>query len=107
MVRHLFLHYASDPEAWTADDQFLLGSEILVAPILNKCWTRPFCSYKKSVYLPAGQWVHLWNGKVYGSASSGTTVTVPAPIGNPAVFYRNGSVVGETLVKNLRAERLL
>ncbi len=107
MVRHLMLHYPDDPKAWEQDDQFLLGSEILVAPVLNKCWTWPHCPYDKSVYLPAGEWVHLWTGETYGSPDRGEQVTVAAPLGSPAVFYKAGSTVGETLVHKLEAEGVL
>lgn len=102
MVRHLMLHYPDDEQAHLAHDQFLLGSELLVAPVKNKCWTWPWCPYDKEVYLPKGEWVHLWTGTVHGSAASGQTVTVPAPIGQPAVFYRKGSAVGAQLVANLQ-----
>lgn len=50
-----------------------------------------------------GEWVHLWTGKVYGTVGAGQSVTVAAPIGQPAVFYRRGSAVGATLVQNLKA----
>ncbi len=107
VVRHLWLHYPDDPQAQQTDDEFLLGSEILVAPIKNKCFTWPICPYDKEVYLPAGRWVHLWTGQGYGSTSGGTTITVKAPIGQPAVFYKQGSSVGADLVQRLRQEGLL
>jgi sulfoquinovosidase len=47
--------------------------------------------------------VHLWTGKTYGAATGGQRVTVKAPIGEPAVFYRKGSAVGAQLIGNLRA----
>jgi len=103
VVRHLWLHYPDDPIAQTIDDQFLLGSELLVAPIKNKCWTWPYCPNDKEVYLPAGRWVHLWSGARYGSTTAGQRVTVRAPIGQPAVLYREGSVAAATFVANLRA----
>ncbi len=103
VVRHLWMQYPTDPTAATIDDQFLLGSELLVAPVKNKCWTWPVCPYDKEVYLPAGTWVHLWTGAVLGSPTSGQRVTVKAPIGQPAVFYRRGSAVGARFVANLEA----
>lgn len=102
VVRHLWLHYPDDPVAPTIDDQFLLGSELLVAPVKNKCWTWPYCPYDKDVYLPAGTWVHLWTGTVHTSAT-GRRVSVKAPLGEPAVFYRRGSPAAATFVANLRA----
>jgi alpha-glucosidase len=103
VVRHLMLHYPDDAKAHRTDDQFLLGSEILVAPIKNKCWTWPYCPYDKETYFPAGEWVHLWTGEVFGNGAKGTMGTVKAPLGSPAVFYRKGSTVGATFVANLQA----
>lgn len=103
LVRHLLLEYPEDPESWAVDDEFMLGSELLVAPVKNKCFTWPVCPYDKEVYLPPGRWVHLWSGEALGEAGKGSRVTVKAPIGEPAVFYRQGSEVGATFVKNLRA----
>jgi alpha-glucosidase len=103
LVRHLWMHHPDDPGALDTDDQFLLGREILVAPIKNKCWTWPICPYEKEVYLPPGRWVHLWSGAIHGQAGSGQTITVAAPIGEPAVFYREGSAVGATFVAQLNA----
>ena len=41
------------------------------------------------VYLPAGAiWHHLWTGTPH---VGGSHVTIPAPIGQPPVFYRAGS----------------
>ena len=103
VVRHLAMHHPDDETAWTIDDQFLLGEEILVAPIKNKCWTWPWCPYDKELYLPAGEWVHLWTGDVYGDAN-GEWINVPAEIGEPAVFYRADGLVGPELVDRLAAE---
>ncbi len=106
VVRHLMLHYPNDAASRSVDDQFMLGSQLLVAPIKNKCWTKPLCPYNKEVYLPPGRWVHLWSGKVYGSQTKGGKVTVKAPIGEPAVFYIEGSTVGKTFVQNLKKDNV-
>ena len=44
--------------------------------------------------------MHLWSNKVW---TGGARVTVKAPIGQPAVFYKEGSPVGATLVSKLEA----
>jgi sulfoquinovosidase len=103
VVRHLMMHYPTDMQSMLTDDEFLLGSEILVAPMLTKCATVPLCSPKRAVYLPPGQWVHLWTGKPFGSVGAGTTLTMDAPLGELPVFYKAGSSVGSTFVKNLKA----
>lgn len=107
LVRTLFLEFPDDAGSWDVDDELMLGSEILVAPVKNKCFTKPICPYDKEVYLPPGQWVHLFTGAPYGRVGQGMKVTVKAPIGQPAVFYKKGSRVGEKLVANLRGAGVL
>jgi len=96
------MNHPDDEQAWGASDQFLLGADFLVAPIRNKCRTWPICPYSKEVYLPAGaDWVHLWTGERF---SGGQNVTVAAPLGEPAVFYRGDSSAGPDLVAALQAD---
>jgi hypothetical protein len=59
------------------------------------------------VYLPAGRWVHAWSSNEYGSAIEGVWETVPAPIGEPALFYKEGSEAGERFRDELRQRNLL
>ncbi|MFE8071776.1 alpha-glucosidase [Marinobacteraceae bacterium S3BR75-40.1] len=116
LVRHPMLHYPNDDELATLKDHFMLGSEILVAPIVNK---EAYSNGWKKVYFPdAGNttWIHLWSGKRYGkngnasgpwwswlNPARGNWEWVPAPMGEPPVFYRAGSSVGEELVRRLDA----
>ena len=53
ILRPLLFEHPDDPETYAADDEFLLGSALLVAPI-----TRPGIEHRH-VYLPAGTWVQL------------------------------------------------
>ncbi len=89
LVRHLAFHHGDDASLLEVDDEFLLGRSILVAPQLAKCLNPLGCSYDRDVVLPKGVWVHLWSGRAYGSVANSSTVTVQAPIGQPAVFYRS------------------
>jgi len=52
ILRPLLFEHPDDPATYSADDEFLLGSALLVAPI-----TRPGIEHRH-VYLPAGTWVH-------------------------------------------------
>ena len=80
MVRHLMLQYPEDEEARRIDDQYLLGADLLVAPVVEEGAT------SRSVYLPVGTWYHLWSGEPY---QGGQRITVDAPIGSPPVFARD------------------
>jgi alpha-glucosidase len=102
VVRHLFLHYPEDATARRVRyEEFLVGSELLVAPVLD-----PGRDAVR-VYLPAGEWVHVWSGRAHGQPGAGTWVTVEAPLGRPAVFHRKGSAAGESFTARLREEGLL
>jgi alpha-glucosidase len=73
----------------------MLGSEFLVAPVVDPGQTT------RSVYFPKGEWVHIWSGKVFGSADVGSWASVPAPLGEPPVFHKKGSVYGESFRRRL------
>lgn len=80
VVRPLWFHYSDDPAVYGIRyESFLLGRDILVAPVLDKGVT------ELTVYLPAGQWIHLWTEKAFEGKR---THIVQAPIGQPAVFIR-------------------
>ncbi|MES1770686.1 alpha-glucosidase [Escherichia coli] len=81
VMRPLFLHYEDDAHTYTLKYQYLLGRDILVAPVHEEGrsdWT---------LYLPEDNWVHAWTGEAF----RGGEVTVNAPIGKPPVFYRADS----------------
>jgi alpha-glucosidase len=81
--RPLFLHHEDDRATYAIQDAYLYGADLLVAPVWKADET------ERSVYLPKGaDWVHVWSGKAH---EGGREVTVPAPLGQPAVFYRAGA----------------
>lgn len=99
VVRHPFLHYPDDPEVWKITYQeFMLGADFLIAPVTDKG------ADTVEVYLPAGEWVHAWSGKTY---PGGQSLTIAAPLGQPAVFYVKGSAWGENFIRTLKNKGLL
>jgi len=88
VVRHPFIHYPHDPEVLDLRYQFMVGAGLMVAPVLDPG------TDEVEVYLPAGRWVHLWRGTKLGSLERGVYETVPAPMGEPAVFYKEDSEEG-------------
>lgn len=79
--RPLFVHYESDPKTYDIQTEYLLGRDLLVAPV--------YLSGKEEweVYLPDDAWIHLWTGKEYGKGSH----VAETKMGFPAVFYRKES----------------
>jgi alpha-glucosidase len=91
LVRHPWLHFQDDPEALELTGQFMLGPELMVAPVLEEG------AVSVQVYLPKGRWVLLWTDEIFDASAAGTWFEVPAPIGQPAVLYPEGSFVGQEL----------
>ncbi|MCB8838798.1 alpha-glucosidase [Aurantimonas sp. VKM B-3413] len=87
LQRPLFLHHEDDPRAFAVWDAYLLGPDLLVAPVWRAGETR------WTTYLPSDtDWVHLWSGERF---AGGTDASVEAPFGEPPVFYREGSEFSE------------
>lgn len=88
MIRHLYLHYPDDKNTYKIEDEYLLGSDILVAPIVKKR------TVDTEVYIPPGEWQHLFTGEVF---SGGLRYKLDAPIGTPPVFIKTDSPWKEKL----------
>jgi alpha-D-xyloside xylohydrolase len=58
MLRALFVEYPNDPGSWLIDNQYLLGSDILVAPMMEN-------DTERDVYLPGGKWIDYQTKQVY------------------------------------------
>ena len=58
MFRTLFVEFPDDPGSWLVDDEYLLGSRMLVAPLLESVTSR-------DVYLPEGNWIDYQTGSTY------------------------------------------
>ena len=80
-IRHPILHYERDQILLKIKTEYLYGRDLLVAPVLKPKRT----TWK--VYLPDDEWIHVWTGQQYGKGWH----MVPAPIGQPPVFYRTKS----------------
>ncbi len=83
LQRPLFLHHEDDAQAHGVETEYLYGSDLLVAPVIEEGradWP---------VYLPTGTaWVHVWSGEQF---AGGQQVTVKAAFGEPPLFYAVGS----------------
>ncbi|HET9930709.1 MAG TPA: DUF5110 domain-containing protein, partial [Polyangiaceae bacterium] len=82
--RPLVFDFQDDIESRRIDDQFLLGSSLLVAPVLKAGQTA------RHVYLPPGDWVDFHSGERHAGESY---VTLPAPLGKIPLLVRAGAVI--------------
>ncbi|MBV9980136.1 glycoside hydrolase family 31 protein [Bradyrhizobium sp.] len=85
-VRPLFSDFAADPAARDVEDAFMLGPDLLVAPVLEEHATT------REIYLPAhpGGWYDWHDGTRFDGGLRGT---VAAPLGRLPLFVRAGAIV--------------
>jgi len=82
MLRALFVEYPDDPGAWLVEDEYLFGSQILVAPMLESGTSR-------QCYLPRGKWIDYQSGQVYDGGFHEIAVgRIPA-----VILVRDGSLI--------------
>lgn len=80
MIRHLAYEFPEDVPSRSVDDEYMLGSTLLVAPIVDEG------AVSRTVYLPPGRWFDVWTGTGY---DGGVSITVAAPLGSPPVFSKD------------------
>ncbi len=82
MVRALLVEFPDDPGAWLVEDEYMFGSQMLVAPLLES-------GNSRTVYLPRGKWIDYQTGKVYdGGYQTIQTATIPC-----VILVRDGSLL--------------
>jgi alpha-glucosidase (family GH31 glycosyl hydrolase) len=80
LMRPLFFEWPGDPLVWETEAQWLLGDDLLVAPVVEPA------AGNRTLYLPAGEWIDVWNG---AHLEGGRMLTVDAPLGRIPVFARS------------------
>jgi len=81
VMRTMFYEFPDDEKCWELKDQYMFGSDILVAPVVYKNMTG------REVYLPKGAvWTNLHDGKKY---EGGQYVFAEAPLDVIPVFARD------------------
>jgi alpha-glucosidase (family GH31 glycosyl hydrolase) len=88
LVRGTYLEYPEQEPAYTFQQQYLFGKDLLVAPITAPGNGKPA---RKEVYLPAGQdWFDFFTGDLYGG---GKAVIHECPLDRMPLFVRAGSIL--------------
>ncbi|MGH9515386.1 MAG: glycoside hydrolase family 31 protein [Terriglobales bacterium] len=84
IIRHLMLQYPDDTKAYDAEQEYLLGENILVAPVVEQS------ASTRSLYLPNGAWINYWTGDII---EGGRQVSVPAPLEQIPMLIKAGAIV--------------
>jgi alpha-D-xyloside xylohydrolase len=81
----LFLRFPEDQDAWEVNDEYMLGPDLLVAPVLTAG------ARKRNVYLPKGaNWIDSRTGERF---AGGHIIASDAPLQNIPTFYREGGML--------------
>ncbi len=87
MLRALLIEYPDDPVVWQVEDQYLFGSDIMVAPMFES-------DKERLVYLPVDRWVDYQSGKTYDPGWHRiATGQIPA-----VILVRKGAVIPQVPV---------
>ena len=82
-MRPLYFDFPNDPVAADLADEFMLGPDLLVAPVTEQG------AVSRNVYLPVGPtWVEAWTGQ---ECEGGTQYQAEAPLERIPVYWRKGS----------------
>ena len=81
MVRALLVEFPDDPGAWLVEDEYMFGSQMLVAPLMES-------GNSRMVYLPKGKWIDYQNGQVYDGYQTLMAGPIPA-----IILVRDGSLI--------------
>ncbi|MCU1266936.1 MAG: Alpha-glucosidase [Acidobacteria bacterium] len=84
LFRPLVLNYQDDANTYNLDDEFMIGADLLVAPIVKPDVTQ------RLVYLPKGVWYDYWTSRKY---DGGSMIRIDAPLETVPMFVRGGAIL--------------
>ncbi|WP_100408045.1 glycoside hydrolase family 31 protein [Bacillus solitudinis] len=93
LMRAMMLECPDDPKTFTMYDQYFFGENLLVAPVIKEN------TEKRSVYLPAGKWIGLFNKEVH---NGDRYIELDVPLMEIPVLQRNNSVLITNVPKDNR-----
>ena len=88
VMRPLVYEFPDDPNCWDENFEFMFGSSLLVANVLEKGAT------EKNVYLPAG--TAWYDFRAHERYEGGQTITVPVDLDSIPMFLRAGAILPTT-----------
>ena len=85
MIRPLLFNYQNDIKTYQINDQFMVGDNIMVAPVVEQGCTR------RMVYLPEGNvWFDYWTGE---ELNGGQYIIKSAPLDVCPIFIKDGAII--------------
>lgn len=91
VMRPLVLAYGQDKNTHNLNDEFMIGDNLLVAPVVEQG------QVKKMVYLPEGIWYDYWTKE---KQEGGRFILADAPLDVCPMYVKAGAVLPKYPVKN-------
>lgn len=91
VMRPLLMEYPEDEHTYNLSDQFLIGENVIVAPILQPD------KFHRVVYLPEGTWYDYWNDRTH---EGGQHILVEADLETIPLFVKAGTLLPEAELKS-------
>ncbi len=97
LMRPLVLEYPTDTKTYDLNDEYLIGSSMLIAPVVTGGATT------RSVYLPAGIWIDYWDGTTQTGPT--TIASYSAPLDKVPIFIKAGTILPQYPLMNFDGEK--
>jgi len=93
LVRGLMWDFPNDPKAFSeaAKHQFLLGRELLVAPVFRS--QAASGGWRRDIHLPQGLWFDYWDGRSINAPAQGQGLDLQVSLDKLPVFVRGGAIL--------------
>lgn len=93
LVRGLMWDHPNDPHANDENYkyQFFLGKDFLVAPVFRSQVASK--GWRKGIYLPHGQWIDYWDGRVVNAGAEGKAIDYQVTLEKLPVMVRAGAIL--------------
>lgn len=92
IMRTLYMYHPNDEKTFTIEDEYYLGDDILVAPIISE-------SNEREIYLPEGKWIDFWNQDQFNGRQK---INYKAPLNRIPLFVKAGSILPLELNSSLQ-----
>ncbi|WKE65889.1 glycoside hydrolase family 31 protein [Gallaecimonas kandeliae] len=93
LVRGLMWDHPQNPHAYDESHkyQFFLGKDFLVAPVYRS--QEASKGWRAGIYLPKGQWIDYWDGRVTEAGAGGKVIDMPVTLDKLPVLVRAGAII--------------
>ena len=99
LIRPLSIGWPSDASAVAADDVYLWGDHLLVAPVYEKLGENDVAT--RRLYLPPGQWRDWWTGEAF---DGDRTISRNVDLETMPLYVRAGAIVPMGPIKQFAEE---